>query len=171
MSEKWYDLDIRRARQVLAKSIKYREEVLARTRDTEEGRTSEGGRRARWEAARALILKRLSLSYKISHPDPEGGEEESLETVQAVFDFVDDGKSSGAAIFQSVVGPPECGFLTELPVKLSHVTKLFRSLGSQNLEPFEVRGVVRCGGANHRAQIHEGTLTFRGFKIEDLEAE
>ncbi len=159
----WYDRNVEGARRAYEAALEHREKILRGVENVEERLAAEETEKARKEKALAILLKRLSLSYEISHPDSEGGEEETVETVKATFDFALD-RDGNSAVFQGVRGPPSCGHLIQLPVKLSHVTKLFRSLGSRNLEPFEVQGVVRCGGANHRAQIHEGTLKFAGYK-------
>ncbi len=165
----YYDRDVEQARRALEAALEHREKMRRATEGAEERLAAEEAEKARAEKARADVLGGLSLSFGILHPDAEGGEEETEEMVEAIFDFRLDRKGEGRAVFQSVRGPPECGFLTQLPVKLSHVTKLFHSLGRRDLEPFEVRGVVRCSGANHRAQNHEGVLSFAGFKTEDLE--
>ncbi len=165
----WYDRNVERARLGYEAALKFREDLLERDRRPREGEASQEAEKARREKALALFLKRLSLSIKILHPDPEG-EEGTVKTAQAVFDFALD-RYGNSAIFQSVRGPPSCGYLIQLPVKLARVTSLFRGLGDCDLEPFEVQGLVRCSGANHRSLAHEGILKFGGFKIEELEAE
>ncbi len=161
----WYDRDVERARRTYEAALKFREDLLERDAHAE-GTASEEAEKARKEKALADLLNGLSLTYGISHPDPGGGEEETVETVKATFDFELD-RYENSAIFQSVSGPPECGYLIQLPTKLSFVTVLFRGLGDCDLEPFGIEGIVRCSGANHRGLAHEGVLKFAGYKQGD----
>ncbi len=159
----WYDRNVERMRRAYEAALEHREKLLRGAENAEKREASQEAEKARKEKALADLLEGLSLSYGISHPDPEGGEEGTVETVEAVFDFELD-RYGNSAIFRSVQGPPACGYLIQLPVKLSRITALFRSLGVHNPEAFEASGIVRCSGANHRGLAHEGLLEFGGYE-------